>query len=343
MVRWRKPETDGESQAIPVKHLQEFIETNIHKPLRNAIWDTAEVTHCFGGSCLGCMKRNDSELGCDTPITAKSQCLDPQCFENRRRAKVKLLDAEVRAKTGEAPVKFASKYGDKCPGGVSSQRVQEAAKGEAGAVPAIDVSTGKTKYVKVMAATKAAGGRYDYAAEEEKRKKRQAEGAKRAAIENPARLVALNEVLGKVKGPLTIDELAMLFNALVDQYQKAEVRKLAGMEKDAKSVEDYRKLLMVAALMDCCDGGALVLNAYQCETGMKIAPPKLLVQWGKMFGVNVESIIDRERKARQAGKPKQDTEKSESISGTELKKRAKEGAKNMKVKVGGKDKKKAKR
>jgi ParB/RepB/Spo0J family partition protein len=301
-----------ECRAMSVRALQEYIEENIHKGLIDATFDVQSSSLCPDvGSCAECMKRSDSELGELPEITEKTKCLDPECFEDKLKKHVSYKELEIRAETGKAPVKFDSR-GGRVSGGVPVWRMKDAKAGEKGAVPALDVSTGDTKWVKVAEAAKLeTSEEYKRPTEaEEKEAKEKAE--EQAAAEKAQREKLLRELVERVKGPATRDELALLYRLCFAGANEERISQFVRLLPAAEtSMEDVRKALLVASVLR--DG--FDVDYWEFLNGQEPESCQALDQWAELL------------KAEPVPEPK-------TMSGLEIKKKAKAGAKAMKVKIG---------
>jgi ParB/RepB/Spo0J family partition protein len=315
---WNTPvdqmDSGVENRAMSVRALQEYIEENIHKGLIDATFDVRSSSLCPEvGSCAECMKRSDSELGELPEITEKTKCLDPECFEDKLKKHVAYKELEIRAETGKAPVKFDSR-GGRVSGGVPTWRMKDAKAGEKGAVPALDVSTGDTKWVKIAEAAKletSEESTYKRPTEaEEKEAKEKAE--EQAAAEMAQREKLLTELVERVKGPITCDELKMIYRFGFNGSDEERISKFVRLlPSEETSMDDVRKAILVASVLR--DGFSV--DYWEFLNGQEPESCQALDQWAELL------------KAEPVPEPK-------TMSGLEIKKKAKAGAKAMKVKIG---------
>jgi hypothetical protein len=143
---------------------------------------------------------------------------------------------------------------------------------------------------------------------------------KRADKENDRRQALLKELVGKVRGPMLADELLLLCQRACGAHDD-QIHKIAGVDvMDPENPEGLRKLLMVALV--CADRNYSVNEWQLCDD--KDAPTcESLEVWADVLG--------RVQKSEAKPAPSK-------MSGVEVVKKIKAGAKAMKVKVGSKKK-----
>jgi ParB family chromosome partitioning protein len=95
---------DRKAEALTVRQLREWIEREIHLDLKNAPFDTEDVTLLpVAGACSACPKRTGNNPLLFPEIRNKSLCTDPTCYQAKIQALVQLR-VEPLVKEGHNPV-----------------------------------------------------------------------------------------------------------------------------------------------------------------------------------------------------------------------------------------------
>lgn len=156
--RWGDEDVDLDEKAPTRKShnviatfdaLQTWIKHNIHHALASAPWAKDDATLCSGvGSCDVCPRRTGFSV---SPVKTQpaDQCTDPACYREKKKAYVARKEEELKA-AQKTVIKFASDGSDanKGQGVLYDHQVEKVKAGTKGAVQALDVSTGKTAFVK---------------------------------------------------------------------------------------------------------------------------------------------------------------------------------------------------
>ncbi len=98
---------DRKAEALTVRQLREWIEREIHLDLKNAPFDTEDVTLLpAAGACSACPKRTGNNPLLFPEIRNKSLCTDPTCYQAKIQALVQLR-VEPLVKEGQNPVRIS--------------------------------------------------------------------------------------------------------------------------------------------------------------------------------------------------------------------------------------------
>src|SRR6266566_6071223 len=98
---------DRKAEALTVRQLREWIEREIHLDLKNAPFDTEDVTLLpAAGACSACPKRTGNNPLLFPEIRNKSLCTDPTCYQAKVQAFVQLR-VEPLVKEGQEPVQIS--------------------------------------------------------------------------------------------------------------------------------------------------------------------------------------------------------------------------------------------
>lgn len=143
VVALKKPESIASVDALVT-----WIKQEIQHALSGAPWQKDDAKLCpAAGACNLCSKRSDY-LVSPEKATGQSQCMDPNCYGEKKKAFVKVKEAELKQAQGVV-IKFASDHNDNRGDEkvLSEHDVREVKPNARGAVLALDISTGKTKHV----------------------------------------------------------------------------------------------------------------------------------------------------------------------------------------------------
>jgi len=98
---------DRKAEALTVRQLREWIEREIHLDLKNAPFDTEDVTLLpAAGACSACPKRTGNNPLLFPEIRNKSLCTDPTCYQAKIQVLVQLR-VEPLVKEGQNPVRIS--------------------------------------------------------------------------------------------------------------------------------------------------------------------------------------------------------------------------------------------
>lgn len=139
----KNPETVASVDALVT-----WIKQEIQHSLSGAPWQKDDAKLCpAAGACNLCSKRSDY-LVSPEKATGQSQCMDPACYGEKKKAFVKIKEAELKEAQGVV-IKYASDYNDQDQEEkiLSEHAIREVKPNAKGAVLALDVSTGRTKHV----------------------------------------------------------------------------------------------------------------------------------------------------------------------------------------------------
>ena len=163
-IRWStgKPKMDevlkaavaefGNFHLMSVRETANFIEEEVHCLMKGAKFDTDDVNLVpAAGACALCPKRTgfNPDLFADVK---EDRCTDTKCFKAKVEAhlKAKVEDVKENLEEGATVLRITKEYSTsgKGKGVLNCDKYKEAKKSDKGAVAAVDVDTGKVKYVK---------------------------------------------------------------------------------------------------------------------------------------------------------------------------------------------------
>jgi ParB family chromosome partitioning protein len=189
-----------------VRGLAQFIEEEIHCNLKESKFDKQDAALVpEAGSCAVCPKRtiNNPNL-----FDAKEdRCTDPACFKLKCTAFVKQQQKKAGEdlEEGQKVLRVKSEWGGKTPSGaLKSGEFETVKKSDKGAVPAVDVDSGKILYVKPKEPT---GRRAEKKMTDEERQEHQRKLAEKIKVEDLRRKLIFKKIAAQVKGELNREML----------------------------------------------------------------------------------------------------------------------------------------
>lgn len=296
---------DWRKQAIPVKDLEDRIDSDFHVSLSKAPFKLEdEQLVPAAGACLTCPKRSGTFPDLFTEVKGTNTCTDRQCHDGKVRAHV-AQRVKAATEAGKELVTLSERYGDRTapvrPGkALNHSQWREAQKGEAGAVQGIRVdgdAAGRTVSVildvpKAGAPKKkprAAPAQDTFAARE---KRRQAI----AVREVPIRRAIAEALLAKAgTAPVTPALMPYLLRGLFDwdraggtigEVMPADLAVLLGVEKPkpAEALDAFGRMAGEARLW------LAVLIDGELQEHWVDQPATTLLALAAEFGVDVDGI-----------------------------------------------------
>lgn len=148
---------DDNESVMSLRSLKGWIADHVHRALADAAFDNADAKLLpAAGPCALCHKRSDYELG-STELGKKSQCLDPKCFDAKKAAHIKALQADAKEAGEKLLMVEKDRYSSHGYQG-SAGKAQKVEAKTPGAVKAVDKASGEIVYVKPERKTNSGAG-----------------------------------------------------------------------------------------------------------------------------------------------------------------------------------------